>query len=106
MLSPMTKLFVGMIISSAILVTVVFLMIDMTSIRIYVLQQMQLPPLLWWAGAGIPYITNPITGGVLHLDTLRLTFSFFGPHSILVWADLLAFTWILWTMISSLVGGR
>jgi len=50
------------------------------------------------AGAGIPYITNPLTGGIIHLDTLRVTFSFFGPHSILVWADLLAFAWILWTM--------
>jgi UDP-GlcNAc:undecaprenyl-phosphate GlcNAc-1-phosphate transferase len=27
-----------------------------------------------------------------------MTFSFFGTHSILVWADLLAFIWILWTM--------
>ena len=50
------------------------------------------------AGIGIPYVTNPISGGVIHLDTLRITFDFFGPHSILVWADLFALLWILWTI--------
>lgn len=50
------------------------------------------------AGIGIPYITNPLTGGVLHLDTWRIVFDFFGPHSILVWADLFAFIWIMWTI--------
>jgi UDP-GlcNAc:undecaprenyl-phosphate GlcNAc-1-phosphate transferase len=50
------------------------------------------------AGAGIPYVTNPLSGGIIHLDTLRVTFTFFGTHSILVWADILAFFWILWTM--------
>jgi UDP-GlcNAc:undecaprenyl-phosphate GlcNAc-1-phosphate transferase len=49
-------------------------------------------------GIGIPYITNPVTGGVLRLDTLRISFEFFGNHSILVWADLFAFLWIMWTM--------
>jgi UDP-GlcNAc:undecaprenyl-phosphate/decaprenyl-phosphate GlcNAc-1-phosphate transferase len=50
------------------------------------------------AGVGIPYITNPITGGIIHLDSLRVSFSFFGSHSILVWADIFAFLWIMWTM--------
>jgi UDP-GlcNAc:undecaprenyl-phosphate/decaprenyl-phosphate GlcNAc-1-phosphate transferase len=49
-------------------------------------------------GIGIPYITNPLTGGVLPLDTWRVTFDFFGTHSILVWADIFAFLWIMWTM--------
>lgn len=47
------------------------------------------------AGVGIPYITNP-AGGVLHLDTWRITFEFWGPHSIIVWADLFAIIWIVW----------
>ncbi len=47
------------------------------------------------SGAGVPYITNPL-GGVLHLDSWRLTFDFLGPHSILVWADLFAVVWIVW----------
>lgn len=49
-------------------------------------------------GTGIPYITNPITGGVVHLDTWRISFNIFGYHSIVVWADLFAFLWIMWTM--------
>lgn len=49
------------------------------------------------AGVGIPYITNPL-GGVLPLDSWRITFDFFGPHSILVWADLFAIFWIVWCM--------
>jgi UDP-GlcNAc:undecaprenyl-phosphate GlcNAc-1-phosphate transferase len=50
------------------------------------------------AGVGIPYITNPIGANVIHLDTLRVSFEFFGRHSILVWADVFAFLWIMWTM--------
>ncbi len=47
------------------------------------------------AGVGIPYITNPL-GGILRLDTWRISFNLFGPHSILVWADLFALFWIVW----------
>jgi UDP-GlcNAc:undecaprenyl-phosphate GlcNAc-1-phosphate transferase len=50
------------------------------------------------AGIGIPYITNPLSGGVIRLDSLRLTFDFLGPHSILVWSDIFALLWILWTI--------
>lgn len=50
------------------------------------------------SGVGIPYVTNPIMGGVIHLDTWRVTFELFGTHSILVWADVFAFVWILWTI--------
>jgi UDP-GlcNAc:undecaprenyl-phosphate GlcNAc-1-phosphate transferase len=50
------------------------------------------------AGIGIPYITNPLTGGVIHLDTWIVSFDFFGPHSIVVWADVFALLWIMWTM--------
>lgn len=50
-----------------------------------------------FSGAGIPYITNPL-GGIIHLDSLRLSFEFAGSHSILVWADIFAFLWIMWTM--------
>jgi len=47
-------------------------------------------------GVGIPYITNPF-GGVIRLDLWRITFDFWGNHSILVWADILALVWIVWT---------
>ena len=45
---------------------------------------------------GIPYITNPLGSGVIHLDTVRLTLTF-GPHTIVVWSDILL-SWIVWTM--------
>ncbi len=48
-------------------------------------------------GIGIPFITNPF-GGIIHLDTLRFTFDFFGRHSILILSDLLALLWIVWVM--------
>lgn len=47
-------------------------------------------------GVGIPYLTNPF-GGVIHLDLWRITLDFFGKHSILVFADLFALIWIVWT---------
>lgn len=49
-------------------------------------------------GVGIPYITNPFTGGLVRLDSVRLVFDFFGPHSVVVWSAVFAFLWIMWTM--------
>lgn len=48
-------------------------------------------------GVGVPFITDPFNG-VIHLDTVRLTFEFFGSHSILVWADVFSILWIVWMM--------
>jgi len=50
------------------------------------------------SGIGIPFITNPLTGSVIRLDAFRVSFEFFGPHSIIVLADMFAFIWILWTI--------
>lgn len=47
-------------------------------------------------GVGIPYITNPLNG-IIYLDIWRISFDFLGKHSILVWADLFALFWIVWT---------
>lgn len=49
-------------------------------------------------GAGLGFITNPLTGGILHFDTIRLTFDFLGHHSILPVADILAVIWIVWAI--------
>lgn len=49
------------------------------------------------AGVGIPFITNPF-GGILHLDSVRVSFSFFGKHTIYLLSDFLALLWIVWTM--------
>lgn len=49
------------------------------------------------SGVGIPFITNPM-GGILHLDAFRITFSFFGSHSIILISDIIALVWIVWVM--------
>jgi UDP-GlcNAc:undecaprenyl-phosphate GlcNAc-1-phosphate transferase len=48
-------------------------------------------------GGGIPYISNPF-GSVIHLDTFRISFEFFGTHSIVVLSSLAAIFWIVWMM--------
>ena len=95
---PMTKITIGILIGSVVLITV-GLFDDRRDVSPYIrLATNALAALIVvFAGVGIPYITNP-AGGVLHLDTLRLTFQFFGPHSVVVWADVFAFLWIMWTM--------
>ncbi len=50
------------------------------------------------AGIGISFVTNPLGGDVIHLDTWRFTFNFFGQHSVIIIADLLAIVWIVWCM--------
>ena len=50
------------------------------------------------AGVGIPYITNPFTGGIIDLSIWTYSFSLFGTHSIVIFADLFALLWIMWTM--------
>lgn len=96
---PITKLIVGILLGSALLV-VIGLFDDRKDVNPYIrfVTNGIAAVIAVSAGAGIPYITNPITGGILHLDTWRISFQFFGPHSILVWADLFAFVWIIWTM--------
>ncbi|MBI2404971.1 undecaprenyl/decaprenyl-phosphate alpha-N-acetylglucosaminyl 1-phosphate transferase [Candidatus Gottesmanbacteria bacterium] len=96
---PITKLIIGILLGSLLLV-VIGLLDDRKDVNPYVRLVINgiAAAVAVSAGAGIPYITNPITGGILHLDTWRISFQFFGPHSILVWADLFALVWIMWTM--------
>ncbi len=96
---PATKLVAGILLAASVLVAV-GLADDRRDVNPYVrfATNALAAGLVVAAGAGIPYITNPLTGGILHLDTWRITVNFFGPHSILVWADLLAFFWIIWTI--------
>ena len=48
-------------------------------------------------GISPAFITNPF-GGILHLDTVKITFEFLGRHSILLFSDILAVVWIIWVM--------
>ncbi len=98
-LLPMTKILIGIMLGSALLVTI-GLIDDHHDISPYVrLGTNALAAIIVvLAGAGIPYITNPLAGGVIPLDTFRISFDLFGSHSLLVWADIFAFLWIMWTM--------
>src|SRR4030042_3331577 len=58
------------------------------------------------SGVGITWFTNPF-GGQVRLDEIILHFNFpdilpfhffAGLHSIILWADLFAFIWIIWVM--------
>ncbi|EKD87541.1 MAG: Undecaprenyl-phosphate N-acetylglucosaminyl 1-phosphate transferase [uncultured bacterium] len=96
---PMTKLMIGILAGATVLI-VVGLFDDKKDVNPMVrLATNALAAIVAiGAGAGIPYLTNPFTGTLIHLDTWRVTFMFFGPHSVLIWADLFAFLWIMWTM--------
>lgn len=56
------------------------------------------------SGIGISFIPNPISAilgqgyDVFRLDTLKYTFDFLGPHSIVIIADLFALFWIVWVI--------
>lgn len=96
---PITKLIFG-ILTGATLLVLVGLADDKKDINPYLrlITNTVAALILVGSGAGIPYITNPLTGGIMRLDTWRVAFTFFGTHSILVWADIFAFLWILWTI--------
>lgn len=49
------------------------------------------------SGIGVPFITNPLSGGIIPMDQWKLSFEFFGTHSILILADIFAFIWLSWT---------
>lgn len=95
---PITKITIGLILGSVILI-IVGLFDDRRDVNPYIrISTNALAALVVvFAGVGIPFITNPL-GGILHLDTFRVTFQFFGSHSIIVWSDLFAFLWVMWTM--------
>lgn len=49
------------------------------------------------SGVGISFIANPL-GGFIRLDSVIIPFQLFGAHRIIIFADLLAFFWIVWMM--------
>lgn len=95
---PLSKWLIGILAASGLLVFV-GLLDDRKDVNPYVRFGINIIAVVIAiaSGIGIPFITNPFGHGVIPLDTWRITFDFFGPHSILVWADILAFIWIMWT---------
>lgn len=48
-------------------------------------------------GIGIAFVTNPFDG-IIRLDQIVWHFNFFGPHSLIILADIFALFWIVWIM--------
>ncbi len=99
MFIPFAKGIVGILLGAGLLM-IVGLIDDYRDVHPYVRFSVNiLAAILAVAGgAGIGFITNPLTGGIIHFDTIRWSFDFLGKHSILPVADLLAIVWLVWTM--------
>ena len=95
---PINKIVLGILTGTSIVV-VIGLIDDYKDLSPYFrfLTNIAAAAIVVGAGVGIPYINNPF-GGIVRLDTLRLTFNFLGTHSLLVWADLFAIFWLVWCM--------
>ena len=94
---PMSKIMIGILLASLLLI-IVGLLDDYFDISPYVRfgANILISALVIGFGLGIPFISNPL-GGVIRLDQWQIHFNFFGPHKLLVIADLLAIIWLSWT---------
>ncbi len=95
---PINKIMFGILLGSCLLV-VVGLLDDYFDLSPYprFIANILIAALVIGFGLGIPYISNPLSGGVIHLDQWQIIINFFGTHKILVLADLLAIVWLTWT---------
>jgi len=100
---PMNRLLISITISSTLLV-IVGLFDDKKDVNPYIrlITNGIASFIIILAGVGVPYITNPFTGGIISLSSQTISVPFFGEHSILILADFVAFIWIMWTM--SIIG--
>ncbi len=96
---PLSKLIIGILVGSMLL-TCIGLLDDKQDVNPYLRLATNIVAaiIVVGTGAGVPYVTNPLTGGIIPLDTWRINIDVLGIHSIVVWADLFAFIWIMWTM--------
>lgn len=101
----LSKNLIGILISSLIIV-VVGLLDDLYDLSPYLrlVTNILVAGIVVGAGVGIASFTNPF-GGLVQLDSIIYSFSlpsFFGPlagfHSIILFADIVAFFWIIWVM--------
>ncbi|MFC1626721.1 glycosyltransferase family 4 protein [Patescibacteria group bacterium] len=98
-LMPISKKIIG-ILTASILLVFIGLLDDKKDVNPYVRILTNIIAILVVIGVGIavPYITHPFTGSILMLDGIRISFDFFGSHSIVLFADIVAFLWIMWTI--------
>ncbi len=95
---PINKQVIGIIIGSVIAV-LVGILDDKYDLNPYLrfLSNFLIAAVVVLSGIGISFVTNPF-GGVIRLDEFIIRFDFFGPHSIVVLADIFAILWIVWVM--------
>ncbi|MCL4339094.1 undecaprenyl/decaprenyl-phosphate alpha-N-acetylglucosaminyl 1-phosphate transferase [Patescibacteria group bacterium] len=97
LLFPVTKTIIGIFLGALILITVgIWDDVKDRSPYIRFLVNCLAAVIAIGTGVGIAYITNPL-GGIVHLDIYKITFNFFGSHTIIVLADIFALLWIVWT---------
>ncbi len=96
---PLDKHIIGIIIV-LILLLIIGLLDDKLknfSPKIRLLFQILAAAIVVASGVGISFVTHPL-GGILRLDTIVFPLNFLGPHRIVLFADILAFFWIVWMM--------
>lgn len=100
---PLSKNLLGLIVGASLLVAV-GLWDDKRDVHPYVRLGVNLlaAGLVVMGGVGISFITNPLGDGIIHFDQIRWRFSWFGDHSLLPVADILALIWIMW--VTNIVG--
>jgi len=96
---PATPQIVGIIIGALIL-TVVGLLDDKSDVNPYVrlTTNVGVALLAVATGSTIPFITNPVTGGILDLTVWSIPISFAGVEFTAGLPHLFALVWIVWTM--------
>lgn len=96
---PFSKEFMGILLGVFMLV-VVGIIDDKKDVHPYIRLGVNLvaASLIVFGGASLRYITNPINGTILHLDTFRLTINLLGFPVILLLSDVLTIVWLVWAM--------
>src|SRR3990167_6424323 len=105
---PISQKLLGIILGGLILI-VVGLIDDRRDLKSYwkISAQILAALVVVGSGIGISFITNPFSLlgidnlgqiDILRLDQFRIFFDFFGPHSIIILADLFALFWIVWVI--------
>lgn len=96
---PITKVTIGLL-SASFLALIVGTIDDRADLSPYIriIFNILVGLIVVGAGVGIPFVTNPIAGGVIHLDTIHFVFNFFGSHSVILFSDFAALIWIIWVM--------
>ncbi len=95
---PFNKILTGILVSNAFLL-ILGLLDDKYDVSPYLrfIMNLTISTMVVGFGLGIPFISNPF-GDVIHLNTWKLTFDFFGVRNILILADILAVIWLSWMM--------